>query len=465
MCLSCSGNHRNLGSQISYVKSADLDAIRLEELLRMEVGGNRRAASYFTENIENGTRVDYRSSKAEKYRALIDADVNALLTEFLPNVKVCSPAMAPVPGSNHSGTKSTSTTRPALAKTTARSGSHRTEARAKVQAQAQAQAQQPRIRGPTVVAGPLSGPSTNSTISHSSSLSQEAAANAIVAEDEFDFDAAFESAAGDSLSGAAAANCGTADTGAIGDARHSGIIGIDLVGTTGMSAQDNRDVGGRIGLSADEDDEDADDFFDTVPELRSDVPTGGLRDTSAFSARLGGSGLGAGLGSGSGSGVGSGVPGSLATGYRDGGVSGSGFRVAGGAEPGSSRSGTYTVGNYKVPKKDLSKAKAISCDDFADDDDEADDAFQLDGTYARFKGAQGISSDQYFGREAASSGSAVNTAGSIEATADESWMDPQTVARVNVLKNQLVYAAGEAAVAAQERLKNAATWFSRISSL
>jgi len=40
LCINCAGTHRNLGTQISFVRSIDFDKWKLKHLLAMKLGGN-----------------------------------------------------------------------------------------------------------------------------------------------------------------------------------------------------------------------------------------------------------------------------------------------------------------------------------------------------------------------------------------------------------------------------------------
>eukprot|EP01057_Protomagalhaensia_wolfi_P005142 Protomagalhaensia_wolfi_Nauph_80__5141@NODE_54_length_4157_cov_100_817387_g45_i0_p2_GENE_NODE_54_length_4157_cov_100_817387_g45_i0NODE_54_length_4157_cov_100_817387_g45_i0_p2_ORF_typecomplete_len369_score48_17ArfGap/PF01412_18/1e29_NODE_54_length_4157_cov_100_817387_g45_i08641970 len=85
LCVNCSGNHRNLGARVSFVRSIELDRIKLEEIVRMEIGGNSRAKQFFR-NHSSAENIDYRSKVADKYRQRLTREVEELLTEHRPEL-------------------------------------------------------------------------------------------------------------------------------------------------------------------------------------------------------------------------------------------------------------------------------------------------------------------------------------------------------------------------------------------
>lgn len=74
LCLDCAGLHREMGVHNSFVRSLNLDTWYPDQLSRMAIGGNSRAASYFRARGA-GTlkgRARYSSKAAEAYRRALD---------------------------------------------------------------------------------------------------------------------------------------------------------------------------------------------------------------------------------------------------------------------------------------------------------------------------------------------------------------------------------------------------------
>eukprot|EP01068_Selenidium_serpulae_P002940 Selendium_serpulae@DN2777_c0_g2_i2.p1 len=80
LCLSCSGNHRRMGTHISFVRSSDLDKFTPEQLVRMEVGGNGRVRLFFkAHGVMDGKAVDFHGKLAMKYRKQFDKIVSNIM--------------------------------------------------------------------------------------------------------------------------------------------------------------------------------------------------------------------------------------------------------------------------------------------------------------------------------------------------------------------------------------------------
>ncbi|PFH37370.1 putative GTPase activating protein for adp ribosylation factor [Besnoitia besnoiti] len=77
LCLTCSGKHRRLGTHISFVRSCEMDKFYPEQLLRMEMGGNKKAHEFFREHgMDASKAVDYHGKLAAKYKQQLDRAVS-----------------------------------------------------------------------------------------------------------------------------------------------------------------------------------------------------------------------------------------------------------------------------------------------------------------------------------------------------------------------------------------------------
>lgn len=77
ICLECSGVHRGLGVQVSFVRSCTMDKWTPEQILRMELGGNTRATEFFKGYPEYRPNMPikekYNAEFAEDYRGKLAA--------------------------------------------------------------------------------------------------------------------------------------------------------------------------------------------------------------------------------------------------------------------------------------------------------------------------------------------------------------------------------------------------------
>ena len=72
ICINCSGIHRSLGTQFSFVRSLTLDDFTDEELRVFEVSCNERVRKFFAErNISPEITIRYKSSAAKEFSAEI----------------------------------------------------------------------------------------------------------------------------------------------------------------------------------------------------------------------------------------------------------------------------------------------------------------------------------------------------------------------------------------------------------
>lgn len=75
ICLDCSGSHRNLGTHITFVRSASMDTWSKADLARMLHGGNAKATTYFKDHGWH----DFSGFHADKYTGRIGASYKAKL--------------------------------------------------------------------------------------------------------------------------------------------------------------------------------------------------------------------------------------------------------------------------------------------------------------------------------------------------------------------------------------------------
>lgn len=85
MCLNCSGIHRGFGVHISFVRSVSMDAFKVAEVKRMQLGGNKVYKSFFDKHEENtvegktfescSIRERYDCAVGEEYKERLTAKV------------------------------------------------------------------------------------------------------------------------------------------------------------------------------------------------------------------------------------------------------------------------------------------------------------------------------------------------------------------------------------------------------
>lgn len=82
LCIHCSGEHRNMGTHITFVKSANLDKWTVNNLRRFKLGGNDRAKEFFLKNngkqylsSSSNRMAKYTSQVAKKWQAHLNQKV------------------------------------------------------------------------------------------------------------------------------------------------------------------------------------------------------------------------------------------------------------------------------------------------------------------------------------------------------------------------------------------------------
>ena len=78
LCISCAGQHRNLGLNISKIKSINLDVWNYEEYLIMKNSGNFRLKEFlekFEINTNERIEIKYKYKIVQYYRDLIKAEI------------------------------------------------------------------------------------------------------------------------------------------------------------------------------------------------------------------------------------------------------------------------------------------------------------------------------------------------------------------------------------------------------
>lgn len=94
ICLECSGVHRGLGVQVSFVRSCTMDKWTPEQVMRMELGGNARATDFFKGYPEYRPNMPikekYNADFAEDYREKLAATCTGV--EWVKSVRKPKPA-------------------------------------------------------------------------------------------------------------------------------------------------------------------------------------------------------------------------------------------------------------------------------------------------------------------------------------------------------------------------------------
>lgn len=76
ICMNCSGKHRFLGPNISFVRSVAMDKWKEREMRTMEIGGNKRFLEYLETEMISG-EIDYDSSALRRYKSQLAKEVSA----------------------------------------------------------------------------------------------------------------------------------------------------------------------------------------------------------------------------------------------------------------------------------------------------------------------------------------------------------------------------------------------------
>ena len=87
VCLECSGQHRGLGTHVSFVRSINMDTWSPVQLSMMRIGGNRRLRE-FLNSYDMPTSFDimqkYYTKAADYYRQLLKAEAEGRRLHFPP---------------------------------------------------------------------------------------------------------------------------------------------------------------------------------------------------------------------------------------------------------------------------------------------------------------------------------------------------------------------------------------------
>lgn len=87
ICVDCSGRHRSYGTNISFIRSIDLDRWKRIQLEKMKLGGNAKARAKFNElNIDYENKVlNYYNPKIDKYREELSKEAEKITNQLFGN--------------------------------------------------------------------------------------------------------------------------------------------------------------------------------------------------------------------------------------------------------------------------------------------------------------------------------------------------------------------------------------------
>lgn len=88
LCMDCCGRHRGMGVHISFMRSAELDSWRVEEALRMALGGNARANEFFRVHGITNHKLAYSTPAAALHKKKLDKAVADLVASGNPTLPV-----------------------------------------------------------------------------------------------------------------------------------------------------------------------------------------------------------------------------------------------------------------------------------------------------------------------------------------------------------------------------------------
>lgn len=100
LCMDCCGRHRGMGVHITFMRSAELDSWRVEESLRMALGGNERASDFFRLHGITTHKMCYHTPAAALYKKKLDKEVQDLLTSNAGALPTAFPPSSTLPNAN-----------------------------------------------------------------------------------------------------------------------------------------------------------------------------------------------------------------------------------------------------------------------------------------------------------------------------------------------------------------------------